>query len=240
MTALREQLAALQVVIPLFGALLAALLRRGLHAFVVALAVTWTLPVIAAALLWQTLTGGPVSYALGGWAPPIGIEYRVDTLNAFVLLLVTAIGAIIMPFARRSVAREIEDDRQAWFYCMYLLCLTGLLGITVTGDAFNVFVFMEISSLSSYVLIALGRDRRALFAAFQYLIMGTIGATFYVIGIGFLYLLTGSLNIADIASRLGAVAPDQGRAIIAAFAFLTVGISLKLALFPLHVWLPNA
>ena len=71
---------------------------------------------------------------------------------------------------------------------MYLLCLTGLLGIAVTGDAFNAFVFLEISSLSTYVLIALGRDRRALLAAFQYLIMGTIGATFYVIGVGLLYL----------------------------------------------------
>ena len=87
---------------------------------------------------------------------------------------------------------------------MYLLCLTGLLGIAITGDAFNAFVFLEISSLSTYVLIALGRDRRALLAAFQYLIMGTIGATFYVIGVGLLYLLTGSLNMVDIAARLGA------------------------------------
>ena len=115
---------------------------------------------------------------------------------------------------------------------MYLLCLTGLLGITITGDAFNAFVFLEISSLSTYVLIALGRDRRALLAAFQYLIMGTIGATFYVIGVGFLYLLTGSLNMVDIAARLAAAPPEQSRAVVAALAFLTVGISLKLALFP--------
>ena len=120
------------------------------------------------------------------------------------LVLVSAVGAVIMPFARRSIAFEIEEDRQAWFYCMYLLCLTGLLGIAVTGDAFNAFVFLEISSLSTYVLIALGHDRRALLAAFQYLIMGTIGATFYVIGVGLLYLLTGSLNMVDIAARLGA------------------------------------
>ena len=98
---------------------------------------------------------------------------------------------------------EIDESREAWFYCMYLLCLTGLLGIAVTGDAFNAFVFLEISSLSTYVMIATGRDRRALLAAFQYLIMGTIGATFYVIGIGFLYLLTGSLNFVDIAAAAG-------------------------------------
>jgi multicomponent Na+:H+ antiporter subunit D len=121
---------------------------------------------------------------------------------------------------------------------MYMLCLAGLLGIVATGDAFNLFVFLEIASLSTYVLIALGRDRRSLLAAFQYLIMGTIGATFYVIGVGLLYLMTGTLNIADMAARLPAV--TETRPLVAAAAFVTVGISLKLALFPLHFWLPNA
>ncbi|MBZ0147496.1 MAG: monovalent cation/H+ antiporter subunit D family protein [Pseudorhodoplanes sp.] len=240
MSAVLAHLPALQVVIPLLGALLAGLLRRGGTAFALTLIVSWISPLISGAMLWQVLTSGPISYHLGGWEPPFGIEYRVDLLNAFVLMLVSAIGAVIVPFARRSVDFEIAEDKEAWFYCMYLLCLTGLLGIAVTGDAFNVFVFLEISSLSTYVLIALGSDRRALLAAFQYLIMGTIGATFYVIGVGFLYLLTGSLNMMDIAARLGAAAPAQMPAIVAALAFITVGVSLKLALFPLHVWLPNA
>jgi multicomponent Na+:H+ antiporter subunit D len=240
MSAVWPHLPALQVVIPLLGALLAGLLRREGTAFALALVVSWIMPFIAVAMLWQTLSSGPISYHLGGWEPPWGIEYRVDTLNGFVLVLVSTVGAVIMPFARRSVAYEVEEGRQAWFYCMYLLCLTGLLGITVTGDAFNAFVFLEISSLATYVLIALGQDRRALLAAFQYLIMGTIGATFYVIGIGLIYLLTGSLNMVDIAARLAPVWVDHARAVVAALAFVTVGISLKLALFPLHVWLPNA
>lgn len=240
MNAVWPHLPALQVVIPLLGALLAGLLRRGGAAFALTLVVSWIMPFIAGAMLWQTLTTGPISYHLGGWEPPWGIEYRVDVLNGFVLVLVSTIGAMIMPFARRSIAFEVEEGRQAWFYCMYLLCLTGLLGITVTGDAFNAFVFLEISSLSTYVLIALGRDRRALLSAFQYLIMGTIGATFYVIGVGLLYLLTGSLNMVDIAARLGPAWAGQSREIVAALAFVTVGVSLKLALFPLHVWLPNA
>lgn len=240
MSAVLPHLPALQVVVPLIGALLAGLLRRGRPAFWFTLVVSWIMPLISGALLWQVLTSGPISYHIGGWEPPFGIEYRVDVLNAFVLVLVSGIGAVITPFARRSIGSEIDDDKEAWFYCMYLLCLTGLLGIAVTGDAFNAFVFLEISSLSTYVLIALGRDRRALLAAFQYLIMGTIGATFYVIGIGILYLLTGSLNMVDIAARLGSAWIDNSRAVVAALAFLTVGVSLKLALFPLHVWLPNA
>jgi multicomponent Na+:H+ antiporter subunit D len=121
---------------------------------------------------------------------------------------------------------------------MYLLCLAGLLGMTVTGDAFNVFVFMEVASLSSYVLIAMGPSRRALVAAYQYLILGTIGATFYIIGVGFLYLMTGTLNIADLAERLPLVA-DQ-KPIIVGLTFIAVGLSLKFALFPLHFWLPGA
>lgn len=240
MNAVWVQLPALQVVVPLVAAILAGFVRREAIAFALTAAVSLVLPFIAGALLWQVLTTGPISYALGGWEPPWGIEYRVDQLNAFVLLLISAVGAVIVPFARRSVAFEVEPDRRAWFYCVYLLCLAGLLGVTITGDAFNAFVFLEISSLATYVLIALGRDRRALLAAFQYLIMGTIGATFYVIGVAFLYLLTGSLNIADIAARLGPAAADQSRAVFAGLAFITVGISLKLALFPLHVWLPNA
>src|SRR3546814_3353931 len=115
---------------------------------------------------------------------------------------------------------------------MYLLCLTGLLGVTITGDAFNVFVFLEISSLSSYVLIAMGRDPRALTAAYRYLIMGTIGATFIVIGVGLMWSMTGTLNMVDLAQRLPDV--EHSRPILAALAFLTVGISLKLALFPLQ------
>jgi multicomponent Na+:H+ antiporter subunit D len=240
MNAVWPHLPALQVVIPLFGAILAGFLRRGSTGFALALAVSWLMPFVSGAMLWQVLATGPISYHIGGWAPPWGIEYRVDLLSGFVLVLVSTVGAVIMPFAHRSIAIEVGGNRQAWFYCMYLLCLTGLLGIAITGDAFNAFVFLEISSLSTYVLIALGPDRRALLSAFQYLIMGTIGATFYVIGVGLLYLVTGSLNLVDIAARLGPAWADNSRAVIAALAFITVGISLKLALFPLHVWLPNA
>jgi multicomponent Na+:H+ antiporter subunit D len=240
MSALSAQLPALQVVIPLLGAIVSAFIRRGTLAWAWATLITATTPVIAFALLAQVWTSGAISYHMGGWPPPIGIEYRVDLLNAFVLLLLGLVSAVMMPFARRSVAFEIDGDRQPWFYTAYLMCLTGLLGITITGDAFNAFVFLEISSLSTYTLIAMGRDRRALLAAYQYLVLGTIGATFYVIGIGLLYVVTGSLNFADIAGRLAHANDAFPRPVMAALAFLFVGISLKLALFPLHVWLPNA
>jgi len=231
-------LPALQVVIPLIAAPLCIVLRRAVPAWSLALAVSWTCLAIAIALLGQVMEGGVISYRLGDFAAPWGIEYRIDTVGAFLLVIVSAIGAVVMPYARASVAREIPEERIYLFYCMYLLSLCGLLGIAITGDAFNLFVFLEISSLSSYVLISLGDDRRALTAAYRYLVMGTLGATFYVIGVGMMYMMTGTLNMADLAERLPQVADT--RTVLAALAFLTVGISLKLALFPLHVWLPNA
>ncbi len=241
MISIEAHLPILQVLVPLVGALLSAFFRRAAIAWAFSLLVSWICFGVAVRLLIKVMqTGQAISYVMGGWAVPQGIEYRVDILNAFVLMLVTSVGAVVMLFAKRSVAREVESHRQAWFYTMYLLCLAGLLGITVTGDAFNVFVFLEISSLSTYVLIALGRNRRGLLASYQYLIVGTIGATFYVIGVALLYLVTGSLNMADIAARLGPASAEFSRPVLAALAFLTVGICLKLALFPLHVWLPNA
>jgi multicomponent Na+:H+ antiporter subunit D len=228
----------LQVVIPLLAATLCAVARRGRIAWGIALATSWTAFWIAIQLLARVQAEGPISYALGGWAAPVGIEYRIDLVSAFVLVIVTAIGAVVTPYALKSVEREIDTTQIPLFYAAFLLCLTGLLGIAVTGDVFNVFVFLEISSLSAYSLIALGQDRRALTAAFQYLIMGSIGATFIVIGIGMMYVMTGTLNMADLSVLLAELGPN--RTIAVAFGFLTVGISLKLALFPLHLWLPNA
>lgn len=231
-------LPALQVVVPLLAAPLTVLLRSRHLAFGVAMAAIGAALAVSLALWLQVAEQGTLSYAIGSWPPPWGIEYRVDRLSSFVLVLVSGIAAVVLPYSRRSIEAEIPTHLHYLFYTMFLLCFTGLLGITITGDAFNVFVFLEISSLSTYVLIALGRDRRALVASYQYLVMGTIGATFIVIGIGLLYLMTGTLNLADMGRRLQAV---QGtRPVLAALAFLTVGVSLKLALFPLHQWLPNA
>jgi multicomponent Na+:H+ antiporter subunit D len=236
--ALGPHLPILVVIVPLLGALFAALFRRPAIAWGIGLAATLADAALAFALAAEVGAHGVVSYRIGGFAPELGIEYRVDALSALVLALVGAMAAATLVYARRSVEAEIAPGRAGWFYALLLLCLAGLVGMTVTGDAFNAFVFLEISSLSTYALIALGRDRRALVAAYQYLVVGTIGATFYVIGVGFLYLATGTLNLALIVERLPSVASP--RAIAAAEAFILVGIALKLALFPLHAWLPNA
>lgn len=233
-----EHLPVLLVVVPLLAAPLAALIRSPRLSWGVAVGASWWALWAAWSLLQRVRGGDVISYAMGGWPAPWGIEYRIDAVNGFVALIVAGIAAVVTPYALKSVEREVEADRVSLFYAAWILCMTGLLGITVTGDVFNVFVFLEVSSLSAYALIALGQDRRALTSSYQYLIMGSVGATFIVIGIGLMYIMTGTLNMADLSEKLPAVMDT--RAISVAFAFLTVGFSLKLALFPLHLWLPNA
>jgi multicomponent Na+:H+ antiporter subunit D len=233
-----DHLPILVVIVPLMAAPVGLLIRRPRAVWFVALATSWFCFAASAVIAHQVWTAGTIDYELGGWAPPWGIAYRIDLLNSFVLLIVSGIAAIVLSYARLSVEKEIPASRQYLFYSSLMLCLSGLLGITTTGDVFNLFVFLEISSLSSYALISMGSDRRALSAAFQYLVMGSIGASFILIGIGFMYMMTGTLNMVDLAKLLPEV--SDTRTVRAGLAFLTVGTGLKLALFPLHLWLPNA
>jgi len=235
---IESHLSLLIVVLPLLAAPLVAVFSNGRLAWALCTLVSWVVFAFASWQLINVISGGVVSYAMGGWAPPWGIEYRIDIANALVALIVSGMAAVTLPYALQSVIREIPEKQHSLFYAAFMLCVTGLLGITQTGDIFNLFVFLEISSLSSYALISLGKKRQALTAAYQYLIMGTIGATFFLIGVGLLYAMTGTLNMADLSQRLPAL--FEHRTIHTAFAFIMVGFALKLALFPLHLWLPNA
>ncbi len=232
------QLPALLIMVPLLAAPVCVLLRRELLAWVLALIASATSTVVAWQVFMHVGEHGPIRYAIGGWAAPTGIEYYIDTLNATMLLLVSGLSSIVLYFARESISGSIGQDRHYLFYAAWLLCLTGLLGIAITGDAFNVFVFLEISSLATYMLIAFGDDRRALVASFRYLVLGSVGASFILIGIGFLYAATGTLNMVDLAQRI----PDaeSERAVLVAFSFLTIGLMIKAAIFPLHAWLADA
>lgn len=196
-----------------------------------------TLSLIAAlAGLFQVLRVGELRYFLGGWPPPIGIEYVLDPLSAFIAVIVVFIGLIAVVYPPRAGLYQ-APRKGIPLYGLLLLLLAGLTGVVVTGDLFNLFVFLEIYSISSYALITLGGDR-AVVASFRYLIMGTIGGGFYLLGVGFLYFSTGSLNMADIAQRLPAIYDSP--AVMAAAVLIFVGLGIKMALFPLHVWLPDA
>jgi len=233
-----EQAPVLIVVIALMSAVATPLigwLRRDLCYF-------WVILVLLAATCCSVLVlntvmhEGVIHYYMGGWLPPWGIELVIDHLNAMMLVLVTGTGLLVAIYSKKSLEAELPD-RTVYFYTLFLLQVTGFLGIVITGDLFNLFVFLEIASLSGYALIATGEEG-APFAAFRYLILGTVGACFYLLGVGYLYMVTGSLNMADLAEILPGL--YGSKVVLVAFAFFMVGIALKMALFPLHMWLPDA
>lgn len=233
-----DNLPILQVILPLFAAPVCVLVRRGRLAWGVATVVSWISLVISWMLLHMVSTEGVLSYAVGGWEPPWGIEIRIEPIGALVLFIVSGISAVVATASRASFAREVPRDRQYLAYAAFLLCMTGLLGMASAGDAFNIFVFLEISSLSSYALISMGPHRRALTSAFRYLILGTVGGTFILLGVGLLYMSTGTLNIVDMQARL--LELGHNRTTMVALACVVTGASIKLALLPLGAWLPNA
>lgn len=192
--------------------------------------------VVALSGLFRVLTSGQQRYYLGSWPPPLGIEYVLDPLSAFMASLIAFVGLVAVVFARRSATMDMPT-RVVPFYGLALLLLAGLTGIVITGDLFNLFVFLEIASLSAYALMSIG-EQRAPVASFRYVVVGTIGGSFYLLGVGFLYFQTGSLNMADVARLLPSVYGSP--ATLMAVTLITVGLALKMALFPLHGWLPDA
>ena len=195
---------------------------------------------LCASLLNAKVTEGTsASYAFGGWPPPWGIEFVTDGASRLMCILISAISLVTTFHAKTLIRREINPFLIPKTYAAWLLTIGSLLGLVMTADAFNLFVFLEISSLSAVTLVAMGAgiDRRALVGAFNYLIIGAIGATFYVIGVGFLYAMTGTLNMADLAAFLPRTASTP---IFVGLAFMVAGIMVKAAAFPVHFWLPAA
>ncbi len=233
-----QQAPAILVAAPLLAACsiaVAGWMRRALCFPLAAIALAaalWS----AIALAARVLATGPFDYLMGGWPPPWGIAYRVDHLNAPVLVLVAGAALINLIASRRQIEEE-QGPKAPAFYALYVLAVTGMMGIVVTGDAFNLYVLLEIASITGYALVALGGDRAPL-ASLNYVLLGTVGASFYLLGIGLLYMVTGSLNMMDMAGLLPAL--YDSRAVLAAFVLIMVGVWLKAALFPLHTWLPPA
>mgnify|MGYP001332330514 CR=1 FL=1 len=224
---------------PLAAAALAPALGRGRPALAWGLGViaaAWSL--LAAVLLTRRLVlEGPFSYAMGGWPAPYGIELRFDALSA-ATVFVALIYLLVLVYSRRYAEAAIPAHRRPWYYSLLMVNLGGLVGFVCAGDLFNLFVFMELASVSSYALVAAGGGRVAALAALKYLLAGAVSSVLILFSIGVLHALTGSLNIADVAARLAATGAGAPAAL--ALGGLTAGFMVKAALFPLHLWLPDA
>lgn len=230
----------LLVASPLIAACAAALAPSARTSWMISVTGSIFAAWMALALVGEAARHGSVTYIFGGFAPPLGIAFHIDGLGALMALLISGAGVFAAVYSGHSLKVEVRAEKHTLVQAGFLLCQAGLLGLVSTGDAFNAFVFLEVSSIGTYALVAIGesRDRRALPAAFNYLIMGTIGATFYLIGLGFLYAATGTLNMADMAARL--VTLSDSTVVQAGFGFIVVGLGIKAAMFPLHGWLPGA
>jgi len=179
---------------------------------------------------------------MGGWTSKIGIEYRLNSLNQAIIIYLNLVLLFFLVFCyqitNRTILKYINNNRKSLFYGILLFAHTGYLGMISTNDFFNLYVFIEISALSSYVLIASGNNPKSLIGALDYLIMGSIGATLILIAIGFLLSITGSLNMYDVAAYLQE--HHNSRIITIAIGFFLIGAILKTAFFPMHFWMMRA
>ena len=235
-----KNLPILVVLTPLMMSLIVVLISNNFLSWLLTLFTTLITFIFSLLLYQEVYLHSSISYALGNWVPPIGIEYLIDKVSIIPIIIISLISFLATFFASKIMPTEINNSSISKVYSLWLLAIAGLIGLVTTGDAFNLFVFLEISSLASVALVAMGgqKDKQALVAAYNYLILGAIGATFYVIGVGLLYGITGTLNLADLSDRIAEI--SDNKALIAGFGFMVIGIMVKAAVFPLHIWLPRA
>lgn len=235
---MKEHLPILIVAIPACVALLAPLIAF-LSIWLLRCSVIGSLlisHICAVITLVEVLSNGMWRYWFGGWEPPWGIEYVIDPLGAGMAVLITFISFVVSIYSGPFFKDDASWLRKGMIYSLYCLVTIGLTGIVLTGDVFNLYVFLEIASLSTYALVASGGPKAAV-SAFYYILVGTIGASLYLLGIGYLYAVTGSLNMADLVQLLPPLMHSP--AVMTAIVMLVVGLGIKMALFPLHGWLPD-
>jgi multicomponent Na+:H+ antiporter subunit D len=237
-----HHLPALAIVVPLVIAYLMPLFdrwRRG-----------WCTPAALAALgfsfaaslvmAWQVMTHGPFSYQMGNWPPPWGIELYIDYLAVFTALTMTGVSLIVLVYGSRDLLHELKPHLLGWYYTLYLLLIASMVGMALTNDIFNLFVFVEICAIAACGIISIKESRECLEAAFKYLVLSALGSGCLLLAIALLYMVTGHLNFTFIAQALPEAMRLYPNNILAALALLLVGMGVKSALFPLHVWLPDA
>ncbi|MXR20901.1 monovalent cation/H+ antiporter subunit D family protein [Halobacterium bonnevillei] len=230
-----SDLAALVVALPIFGSLVAflAALVRSKSGWPVAVAATAAQLAVTVTLAVRAFGEGTITYVVGGFEAPYGIELVVDGLTGTMLVLIAAVSLGVLAYARRAGPRSNP------FYAVFMLLVAGLTGMSVTADLFNMYVFLEITGLSAYALVASGDRGRSAVAALKYLLVGTVGASLFLLGVGYAYIDTGTLNMADLAVKLAANG-YTATLTQTAFALIVVGLFIKVAVFPLHTWQPDA
>ena len=235
---MRAQLPAILFLLPFFAAIAMPMigLRYRAACRPITLMVLALMSIVSLLLYADVVRTGPIHYSMGGWAAPIGIEWIADGLSGIVLVAISLVALCTLLYAGSVTPKDLGGRIVPW-HTLILLMLSGLIGIVLAADLFNIFVFLEVSSLASYALIGIGGGR-ALIAAFRYLIIGTIGGWLYLLGVGFFYAATGTLNMTDLATQLPHIV--ETKTVATGMIFIIAGLAIKIALIPLHGWLPDA
>ncbi len=235
---MRNQLPAILFLLPLFAAISMPVvcLKHRHWSYPISVAILMAMVLVSILNLHNVINYGEVRYVFSGWDVPLGIEWVADGLASIILVLLSVLGLLGVVFTGPTCPKAL-GGRIVHYYILILLLVASLVGIVFARDLFNLFVFLEVAAISSYALVGVAGGR-ALFAAFRYLILGTLGASLYLLGVSYLYAVTGTLNMADIAERLPLLL--SSKALIGGLLFMFIGLGIKMGLVPFHAWLPEA
>ncbi|MCA9482583.1 MAG: hydrogenase 4 subunit B [Nitrospina sp.] len=233
-----HQLPAILFLLPLFAAISMPVvcLKHRHWSYRISVAVLTVMVLSSVFNLHNVVNYGEVRYVFSGWTVPLGIEWVADGLASVVLVLVSALGLLGVVFTGPTSPQAL-GGRIVHYYTLILLLMSSLVGIVFARDLFNLFVFLEVAAIASYALIGVAGGR-ALFAAFRYLILGTLGASLYLLGVSYLYAVTGTLNMTDMVERLPMLL--NSKALVGGLVFMFIGLGIKMALVPFHAWVPEA
>lgn len=227
----------LYVAIPLGSAFLISLFGKVNRRISDGLASLATFALLALSILpfIYNLSSKVLVYQVGSWVPPIGICMVLDGLTCFMLITVNLVSFFVTIYSINYMERYTDKWK---FYTLFMLMIAGMNGVIITGDLFNLFVFLEIASIASYVLVAFGTEAEELEASFKYAVMGSVASSFILLAIAILYSYTSTLNMADISLVLS----GKGGGLIMSFiaVLFIAGFGLKAAIVPFHAWLPDA
>lgn len=211
--------------------------RRFQLLMVSVLGIAWIMALLE---LLKVLWDAPYSYTFGSYPAGIGIEFLVDEFSALMTLIVLTLSLLIIIYSLKDLEHEIESSRMYSYYTLVFLLIFSMIGMIFTNDMFNLYVFMEILSITSVAIIAIKKKKDTLMASMKYLMMGAIGSVTVLMGIALIYMVTGQLNMSAINEEISAVWRLYPRNILLAMGFMITGFSIKAAIFPLHNWLPDA
>jgi multicomponent Na+:H+ antiporter subunit D len=231
-----DKLISLHIVLPILGALLSVVFRKNIRV-TQSIALGSLLLLFASSLLTLLLAlkANEYRYSFGGWSAPLGIEFTINFYNATFLLLISGAALCSFLFGQGLLKHEMERTRVPIFNALFLICIFGMYGLVMTNDFFNLYVFIEINSLATYALVSWNSsNKNALTAAFYYLVVGSVAAIFILIGIGYLYGSTGTLNMSDFINKFDSL--KHLKTVQLGICLITLGLLIKSALFPLHSW----